>query len=38
MASARDPNYTVVPQRERLAAREAGQQVASNGHASMITR
>src|SRR4051794_26475124 len=31
MASARDPKYTVVPQRERLAARE-------NGHASTITR
>jgi hypothetical protein len=38
MASARDPKYTVVPQRERLAAREAGQQVASNGHTSTITR
>jgi hypothetical protein len=25
MASARDPKYTVVPQRERLAAREDGQ-------------
>ncbi|SNT02596.1 Polysulphide reductase, NrfD [Geodermatophilus pulveris] len=31
MASARDPKYTVVPQRERLAARE-------NGHASTVTR
>ena len=31
MASAKDPKYTVVPQRERLAARE-------NGHASTITR
>jgi hypothetical protein len=31
MASARDPKYTVVPQRERLAARQ-------NGHASTITR
>ncbi|SDZ16256.1 Polysulphide reductase, NrfD [Geodermatophilus africanus] len=31
MASARDPKYTVVPQRERLAARE-------NGHAPTITR
>jgi hypothetical protein len=38
MASARDPKYTVVPQRERLAAREAGQQVAQDGHASTITR
>jgi DMSO reductase anchor subunit len=38
MASAKDPKYTVVPQRERLAAREAGQQVASNGHAPTITR
>jgi DMSO reductase anchor subunit len=31
MASARDPKYTVVPQRERLAARE-------NGHAPSVTR
>jgi hypothetical protein len=31
MASARDPKYTVVPQRERLAARQ-------NGHAPTITR
>jgi hypothetical protein len=31
MVSARDPKYTVVPQRERLAARE-------NGHAPTITR
>ncbi len=38
MASARDPKYTVVPQRERLAAREAGQQAAANGHASTISR
>ena len=38
MASARDPKYTVVPQRERLAAREAGQQVTRAGHASTITR
>jgi DMSO reductase anchor subunit len=38
MASAKDPKYTVVPQRERLAAREAGQQVSSDGHASTITR
>ena len=38
MASAKDPKYTVVPQRERLAAREAGQQVASNGHAPSVTR
>jgi hypothetical protein len=37
MASARDPKYTVVPQRERIAAREADQQVASNGHAPTIT-
>ncbi|TFV64697.1 nitrite reductase [Geodermatophilus sp. DF01-2] len=37
MASARDPKYTVVPQRERLAARENGQ-VAQNGHAPTITR
>jgi len=37
MASARDPKYTVIPQRERLAAREAGQ-VAQNGHAPTITR
>ncbi|MGY1683365.1 NrfD/PsrC family molybdoenzyme membrane anchor subunit [Geodermatophilus sp. SYSU D01176] len=38
MASARDPKYTVVPQRERLAAREAGETVAQNGHASTISR
>jgi hypothetical protein len=38
MASARDPEYTVVPQRERLAARQAGQQVSSTGQASTITR
>ncbi|SFF51025.1 NrfD/PsrC family molybdoenzyme membrane anchor subunit [Blastococcus tunisiensis] len=31
MASARDPKYTVVPQRERLAARE-------NGHAPSVSR
>ncbi|WP_409331742.1 NrfD/PsrC family molybdoenzyme membrane anchor subunit [Trujillonella humicola] len=31
MESARDPKYTVVPQRERLAARE-------NGHAPTVTR
>jgi formate-dependent nitrite reductase membrane component NrfD len=31
MASARDPKYTVVPQRERIAARE-------NGHAATVTR
>lgn len=31
MASARDPKYTVVPQRERLAARH-------NGHAPSVTR
>ncbi|MDP9416588.1 MAG: nitrite reductase, partial [Actinomycetota bacterium] len=31
MASARDPKYTVIPQRERLAARE-------NGHVSTVTR
>jgi hypothetical protein len=31
MASAKDPKYTVVPQRERLAARQ-------NGHASTVTR
>ncbi|RBY77696.1 nitrite reductase [Geodermatophilus sp. TF02-6] len=38
VASAEDPKYTVVPQRERLAARQAGDRVASNGHASTITR
>jgi hypothetical protein len=31
MASARDPKYTVVPQRECMAARE-------NGHTSTVTR
>jgi hypothetical protein len=31
MASARDPKYTVVPQRERMAARE-------NGHVPTVTR
>ena len=35
MVSARDPKYTVVPQRERLAAREAAK---LDGHASTITR
>ena len=30
MASARDPKYTVIPQRERMAARQ-------NGHASTVT-
>jgi len=30
LASARDPKYTVVPQRERLAARQ-------NGHAPSVT-
>ncbi|MGR6967044.1 NrfD/PsrC family molybdoenzyme membrane anchor subunit [Geodermatophilus sp. URMC 61] len=38
MVSAKDPKYTVVPQRERLAARQAGDRVASDGHASTITR
>jgi hypothetical protein len=33
MASAKDPKYTVVPQRERMAARAA-----QNGHASTISR
>jgi hypothetical protein len=32
MASAKDPKYTVVPQRERMAARAA-----QNGHASTVT-
>ena len=31
MASAKDPKYTVIPQKERLAARE-------NGHAPSVTR
>jgi hypothetical protein len=35
MASARDPKYTVVPQKERKAAREAARQ---NEHASTVTR
>jgi hypothetical protein len=34
MASARDPKYTVVPQRERMAARAA----AERDHASTVTR
>ncbi len=38
VASAKDPKYTVVPQRERLAAREAGEKVEQNGNASTITR
>ncbi|MGY1696278.1 NrfD/PsrC family molybdoenzyme membrane anchor subunit [Geodermatophilus sp. SYSU D00814] len=33
LASARDPKYTVVPQRERMAARAA-----QNGHASTVSR
>ena len=33
MVSARDPKYTVVPQRERIAARAAEQE-----HSSTITR
>ncbi|MCZ2858505.1 NrfD/PsrC family molybdoenzyme membrane anchor subunit [Blastococcus sp. VKM Ac-2987] len=37
MASARDPKYTVVPQRERMAAREAGQQV-GQGEGRSVTR
>ena len=37
LASAKDPKYTVIPQRERLAAREAGR-VAADGHASTVTR
>jgi hypothetical protein len=35
MASARDPKYTVIPQRERMAAREAARE---NGHAPTVTR
>ena len=35
LVSARDPKYTVVPQRERLAAKEAARQ---NGHAPTVTR
>ncbi len=41
MASAKDPKYTVVPQRERMAARaaqNAAQNGAQNGHASTVTR
>ncbi|MGY1749271.1 NrfD/PsrC family molybdoenzyme membrane anchor subunit [Modestobacter sp. SYSU DS0511] len=47
MASAKDPKYTVVPQRERIAAREAGRgatmdgtegNVRHTGEASTITR
>jgi hypothetical protein len=33
MASAKDPKYTVVPQRERIAARLAAEE-----HASTVTR
>jgi hypothetical protein len=33
MASARDPKYTVIPQRERMAAREAARE---NGHAPTV--
>jgi hypothetical protein len=36
MASAKDPKYTVVPQRERMAARAA--QAAQDGHASTVSR
>jgi hypothetical protein len=35
MVSARDPKYTVIPQRERMAAREAARE---NGHAPTVTR
>ncbi|PWW21846.1 polysulfide reductase NrfD [Geodermatophilus normandii] len=35
LVSARDPKYTVVPQRERLAARELARE---NGHAPTVTR
>ena len=39
MASARDPKYTVVPQRERIAERErAAAERQPDGHASTITR
>ena len=37
MASARDPKYTVVPQRERMAAREAGEAV-GEGEGRSVTR
>jgi hypothetical protein len=33
MASAKDPKYTVIPQKERKAAREA-----AAGHAPSVTR
>ncbi|MPQ97892.1 nitrite reductase [Modestobacter sp. I12A-02628] len=38
MASARDPKYTVVPQRERLAARQAEAAELAGGEARSVTR
>jgi len=38
MASARDPKYTVVPQRERIAAREQSDAPARDGHVPTVTR
>ena len=38
LASAKDPKYTVIPQRERLAAREAARVAAADGHAPTVTR
>jgi hypothetical protein len=37
MASARDPKYTVIPQRERLAARQS-LAARQDGHAPTVTR
>jgi hypothetical protein len=38
MASARDPKYTVIPQRERMATRQDGRKAAADGDAPAITR
>ena len=38
MASARDPKYTVVPQRERMAARGDGHTSAVGDHVPSVTR
>src|SRR4029453_16921188 len=38
MASARNPKYTVVPQRERIAARQSAHVPTPDGHAPTITR
>jgi hypothetical protein len=38
MASARDPKYTVIPQRERMAAGEKAHAPTPDGHAPTVTR